>query len=80
VANSGLEVAASTPATPSAGEETALLEVLDGRLPFPRIAPPFLDLPGDSFLLDEAHATKQPDWSFDDVDPEDVAVVRTCRS
>ena len=23
------------------GEETALLEVLDGRLPFPRIAPPF---------------------------------------
>ena len=32
------------------GEETALLEVIDGRMPFPRIAPPWrrgLDEPGD---------------------------------
>ena len=34
----------------------------------PVLVAPILDLPGDSFLLDEAHAGKQPDWSFDDVD------------
>jgi NADH:ubiquinone oxidoreductase subunit F (NADH-binding) len=34
----------------------------------PHLVAPILDLPGDTFLLDEAHATKQPDWSFDDVD------------
>jgi len=34
----------------------------------PVLVAPILDLPGDSFLVDEAHATKQPDWSFDEVD------------
>jgi NADH:ubiquinone oxidoreductase subunit F (NADH-binding) len=34
----------------------------------PILVAPIADRPGDAFVLDESHAAKQPDWSFDEVD------------
>jgi hypothetical protein len=44
------------------GEEKALLEVIEGNTPLPRIVPPF--------DYDERYRLKRPDWTFEEDRPE----------